>query len=332
MHSGSLRNDRRVKAIRTATGAAGYGIFHMLLEALTDADYTTLSVDSFELELLAGDFGVSVTEIDSLLQIGKKVGYFLVNEAQMLTCPELNKWLEMHFEKRNRSRNRGSGDSPSQPVTEMGVSVTETPHNTIHNTTVHNNTETPPTPGVGAFEVELADSKKNEGPAAAENHHADDSLASASHTKGAAASADSRPEFRAEPIWAKPMRLLADQMAEYFKLTQAQQDGRMRLGRFCRLQFETGQGELLSTQFHAYRAYKAERDERVHSWKAYLGDESQGYANGAWNEKDWVAALADARKSQPHGNANLRRAGYDASDASSRINIPARINYQNDAA
>lgn len=187
-HSASLRNDRRVKAIRTATGAAGYGIFHMLLEALTDADYTMLPVDEIELELLAGDFGVSVTEIDSLLQIGKKVGYFLVDDANMLTCPELNRWLEMHFEKRNRSRNRGSGDKPSQPDAETGVPVTEIPHNTLHNTTVQDitdeRTDVPaPEPAVEEVEEVVAEELPTEGP-----------VAQAPHTRGARS--DERPPIQ----------------------------------------------------------------------------------------------------------------------------------------
>ncbi|GAA3940649.1 DUF1376 domain-containing protein [Hymenobacter algoricola] len=166
----------------------------------------------------------------------------------------------------------------------------------LHSSTSSSLKETPPTPGVGAEKLSAEGSKKNEASPAASTYPADDSPASALHTGDAAAGGETRPEFRADPQWAPQMRQLIEQMAEFFKLTIAQADAKGRIGRFCRTQFEKGQGELLTRQFHAYRAYKAERDERVHSWKAYLGDESQGYANGAWNEKDWVAALAEARK------------------------------------
>jgi hypothetical protein len=67
-HPASLRNDRRVKAIRARLSLAGYALLVMLLEVLTDADDTRLDTDEMEMELLAGDLGVSVTEIDSLLQ------------------------------------------------------------------------------------------------------------------------------------------------------------------------------------------------------------------------------------------------------------------------
>lgn len=325
-HAAGLRNDRRVKAIRTATGAAGYGIFHMILEALTDADYTQLLVDDMELELLAGDFGVSVTEIHSLLQIGVKVGYFVIDQAHLLTCPDLNKWLEMHFEKRNRSRNAGKSGSLSQPVTGTGVSVTEIPHNTLQNNTIQHSTETPPTPGVGVLAV---GSKKNEGPAPVEELPAEGSTASASHTGPAAPAADSRPEFRPDPEWAAQMRQVAEQLIAFYQLSQQQQQARIALTRFCRVLFEQGQGPLLESQFTAYRAYKKLRDERVHGWKSYLGTEAQAYVDGAWNEKDWVSALAEARKPHQTGTShgNITAGGLTSRN---RYNTPPRRDFSND--
>ncbi|GAB2959128.1 hypothetical protein GCM10027048_27990 [Hymenobacter coalescens] len=130
-HNADLRNDRRVKAIRTALGPAGYGLFHMVLEALTDADHTALDTSDLEVELLAGDFGVSATEIHSLLQFAEKVGYFGRNDAGLLICPELNKWLEPVFEKRNRSRNPTKPELLSQTAPATGVSVTEIPQSKV---------------------------------------------------------------------------------------------------------------------------------------------------------------------------------------------------------
>ncbi|QNH60725.1 Lin1244/Lin1753 domain-containing protein [Hymenobacter sediminicola] len=312
-HMGGLRNDRRVKAIRTATGAAGYGIFHMVLEALTDADYTTLSVDAFELELLAGDFGVSVTEIDSLLQIGQRVGYFLIDEANMLTCPELNKWLEMHFEKRNRSRNRGSGDKLPQPVTETGVSVTEIPHNTIQYNTIHNTTPTHPTPAAEGCVL----SKKNEGEVAAEKLPAEGPDASASHTRGGGADVATLVEFQPEPEWAEPMRRVAAQMIAYWGLAEYQQQPRMALTRFCRTLFQGGQGEVLQQQFTAYRAYKELTGERRHDWDSFIGKEAEQFQNAdaGWLKTNWVEALAAARQNPKYASAQHRHSGGPAASA-----------------
>ncbi|NID09345.1 DUF4373 domain-containing protein [Fibrivirga algicola] len=128
-HNADFRNDRRVKAIRSNFGAAGYGLTLMLLEILTDSDHTQLCTDDLELELLSGDLGVSVTEIHSLLQLAEKIGFFSRNDAGLLICPDLNRVLEPVFEKRNRARNSPKPDSAVVSVaetTETGVSVTET--------------------------------------------------------------------------------------------------------------------------------------------------------------------------------------------------------------
>lgn len=124
-HSADFRNDRRIKAIRAQLGPAGYGLVLMLMEVLTDADFTQLDTSELELDLLAGDFGVSVTEIGRLLQLAERIGLFARNEAGFLICPDLNKSLEQVFEKRNRSRNAFLSAKGEVSVTETVISVTE---------------------------------------------------------------------------------------------------------------------------------------------------------------------------------------------------------------
>lgn len=130
-HDADFRNDRRVKAIRSKFGAAGYGLLLMIMETLTDSEFTQLSTDEVEIELLSGDYGVSVTEIHSLLQLSEKIGFFARNEAGMLICPDLNKALEPVFEKRNRARLAAQNTKKPVTVTETPQappqSVTETP-------------------------------------------------------------------------------------------------------------------------------------------------------------------------------------------------------------
>jgi hypothetical protein len=130
-HNADLRNDRRIKAIRARFGPAGYGLVVMLLEALTDADFTQLNTEELEMELLAGDFGVSVTEIYSLLQLAEKIEFFTRNEAGFLICPDLNKALEPVFEKRNKARFVAQTTKEQQSVAEMPVSVTEIPQSKV---------------------------------------------------------------------------------------------------------------------------------------------------------------------------------------------------------
>src|SRR6476620_1038886 len=126
-HDSDFRNDRRVKAIRSRFGASGYGILLMLIETLTDAEHTQLSTDDIEIELLSGDFGVCATEIHSLLQLSEKIGFFARTDTGMLICPDLNRWLEPVFDKRNRARNAAQNNKKVVSVTETTQSVTETP-------------------------------------------------------------------------------------------------------------------------------------------------------------------------------------------------------------
>ncbi|GAB3780597.1 hypothetical protein GCM10028818_33080 [Spirosoma horti] len=98
----------------------------MLLEAMTDADHIQLSMDELELELLSGDFGVSVTDIHSLIQLAEKISLFVRNEVGFLICPDLNKGLEQVFEKRNRSRLVALEAKEKVTATETDIPVTET--------------------------------------------------------------------------------------------------------------------------------------------------------------------------------------------------------------
>lgn len=130
-HPANFRNDRRVKAVRARFGMAGYGLLLMLMEALTDAEYTHLSTDELEMELLAGDFGVSVTEIDSLLQLCQKIGLLSRNADGNLICEDLNNSLRQVFDKRNRSRDLEEQRKKTVSVTETPVSVEEIPQSKV---------------------------------------------------------------------------------------------------------------------------------------------------------------------------------------------------------
>lgn len=52
-HDADMRDDPKIKALRRKFKAEGYGIWNMLLEAITDSDNFRLKID---LEIMAGDF------------------------------------------------------------------------------------------------------------------------------------------------------------------------------------------------------------------------------------------------------------------------------------
>jgi len=62
-HDASMRNHKKIKAIRSKFGMIGYGIWSMLLEHLTGNDGNVFEYSEMEFELMSGDFGVSATEI-----------------------------------------------------------------------------------------------------------------------------------------------------------------------------------------------------------------------------------------------------------------------------
>jgi hypothetical protein len=66
-HDAGMRNHKKVKAIRSKFGMNGYGIWSMLLEHLTGSDGNVFPYTDLEFELMSGDFGVSATEIRSVV-------------------------------------------------------------------------------------------------------------------------------------------------------------------------------------------------------------------------------------------------------------------------
>lgn len=57
-HDSGMRNDRKVKALRSKFGHVGYSVYVMIIESLTDADFFILDFNEIAIELLAGDFDV----------------------------------------------------------------------------------------------------------------------------------------------------------------------------------------------------------------------------------------------------------------------------------
>lgn len=117
-HPADLRNDRRVGAIRTRLGLAGYGLLLMLLEVLTDADHNRLDTDEVELELLAGDLHIETKQLTELIALAERVRFFARTAENLLHCPALDEWLAPVYEKRDKvklaqQQRRGGPSGPS---------------------------------------------------------------------------------------------------------------------------------------------------------------------------------------------------------------------------
>jgi len=127
-HDSGMRNNRRVKALRTKYGIEGYAIFCMLLETLTDQDYFRLRWDDpVDIEIVAGDFGVST---DRLLEV---VGYMeflklITVDDGVLFSKNLTERLMPVIEKRKKMHYASSCRNLKQSEAETGVSDAETHH------------------------------------------------------------------------------------------------------------------------------------------------------------------------------------------------------------
>ena len=286
-HPASLRNDRRVKAIRARLGLAGYGLLLMLIEVLTDADNTQLDTDEIEMELLAGDLGVDVSEIETLLQLAEKVGLFARTDAGRLHCPQLDEWLAPVFEKRNRARNTALAKNADVSVTETPVSVTEIPP--VKNSTVENSRE------------EVSPPKKNAGAGVSFSSPAESQEEITAPNPVAPAPSPAVVVSPCLTPGTDASKALGAELAGYWHIRETK-DARhwAQFLTFTRTMAAAGRLEEVREQFTAYKAFRELRGMQRHSVKNILGSEGLGYSDSALVHGGcWVAQLAEAQATKP---------------------------------
>jgi hypothetical protein len=102
-HDNDARNHRKIKALRGRYGVTGYGFWFMLLEFLTYSDYNQFEFTDSEVELMAGDFGVSATEIHDMLSYCIKLE-MLTLENGIIRSKSLDERLECVYKKRGAKK------------------------------------------------------------------------------------------------------------------------------------------------------------------------------------------------------------------------------------
>ena len=102
-HDRDMRNHRKVKAIRTKFGVTGYAIWSMTLEYLTGIDGNVFEYSDVEFELMAGDFGVSATEIRDVVDYCIKMEMLFLNNG-FINSESLDERLKPVYEKRGKSK------------------------------------------------------------------------------------------------------------------------------------------------------------------------------------------------------------------------------------
>jgi hypothetical protein len=141
-HDRDMRNHRKVKAIRTKYGIVGYAIWSMILEYLTGIDGNVFEYSDVEFELMAGDFGVSATEIRDVIDYCLKLEMIFLNNG-FINSESLDERLKPVYEKRGKSKDnskkqqRVNGKFVSNNTDTNGVSVAEMPQSKVNKSKVN---------------------------------------------------------------------------------------------------------------------------------------------------------------------------------------------------
>lgn len=135
-HDRDMRNHRKVKAIRNKFGLSGYAIWVMLLEYLTGIDGNTFEYSDTEFELMAGDFGATVTEIRDVVDYCIKLEMIFLKDG-FINSDSLDENLQPVYEKRNLAKSlsakqlRLNGKFVSETPDDSGVTVAEMPQSKV---------------------------------------------------------------------------------------------------------------------------------------------------------------------------------------------------------
>jgi hypothetical protein len=135
-HDRDMRNHRKIKAIRTKFKITGYGIWCMILEYLTGIDGNVFEYSDVEMELMAGDFGVSATEIRDVIDYCIKLELLFLKD-DFIQSESLDERLKPVYDKRGVSKEKSKkqsriyGKFSSNKAAINGVSVTEKPQSKV---------------------------------------------------------------------------------------------------------------------------------------------------------------------------------------------------------
>ena len=102
IHPSNLQKMDQVLKMRMSEGAAGYGIFMMLLELLRDSNnYTT----AYDPSVLA--WALHEPDITKLTKVCENYGLFEISADKQICCPWLTAVMSQHEEKRRKLSEAG---------------------------------------------------------------------------------------------------------------------------------------------------------------------------------------------------------------------------------
>lgn len=135
-HDSGMRDHPKVKALRSKFGITGYALWSMLIEFLTSCDGNVFKYSDMQVELLAGDFGVSATEIRGVLDYCITLE-LLFNRDGFINSDSLDERLAPVYEKRGKAKElsaqqrRENGKFATNNTEGTVVTVTEIPQSKV---------------------------------------------------------------------------------------------------------------------------------------------------------------------------------------------------------
>ncbi len=84
-HDAQMRNNRKVKALRSRFGLEGYAVWNLMLEVLTDAHEFRTEWAEIDRELLAGDFGLTLEKLEDIVGYCQKIGLLQVENGYIFS-------------------------------------------------------------------------------------------------------------------------------------------------------------------------------------------------------------------------------------------------------
>ena len=134
-HDNGMRNHRKVKALRQ-NFTNGYSFWCMFLEFLTGSDGNVFENSEIEKEMLSGDFGISVTEISSMINFCIKIE-LLFEKNGFIYSESLNDRLTPVYKKRgvakelSKKQQRNNGKFCNNNTDVSDITVTEKPQSKV---------------------------------------------------------------------------------------------------------------------------------------------------------------------------------------------------------
>lgn len=109
-HDVTMRNNKKIKAVRAKFGLIGYAIWNMFLETLTESENFEAEFDELDFELLAGDYGLDLNQLKEILDYFVYVKLLKVSDTETIVSDAETKLTKKYWSEELKNRLKGVVD------------------------------------------------------------------------------------------------------------------------------------------------------------------------------------------------------------------------------